>query len=329
MDNKSTPAKSTVYREKVDEFVRRAGTRIAELSDELRSALAREQRAKGPLQARSTQDEQLAAHTMLIAREAAERELADAQRQADAILVEGEARAANIDAEANRVLRSVLSQVQQSVEDARQTEEQQVAVASRDAHARLAGLLEGTSRRSSGEPPVAETEEARPETLSPEDPTDGSPPAARAEERQSPKPLEHRSANREATNVAPDSDAEYFAELKRAVEDGRPLGPPEDVAPEIDDLAPGSVSGVSAGPPEPSHESAPVPPAHRPVTPDLAPGWVIPVGDVCPPTHPIKAELSSLIYHLPGMFAYDRTRPDRCYARPRDAEADGLRRAKR
>ncbi len=57
--------------------------------------------------------------------------------------------------------------------------------------------------------------------------------------------------------------------------------------------------------------------------------WAYPVDGECPPTHPIKAKLRSGIYHLPGMMAYDRARPDRCYATTEDAEADGLRRAKR
>jgi hypothetical protein len=57
--------------------------------------------------------------------------------------------------------------------------------------------------------------------------------------------------------------------------------------------------------------------------------WLEPVGDNCPPTHPVKGKLSSGIYHLPGMMAYDRTKPDRCYADAAAAEADGLRPAKR
>lgn len=57
--------------------------------------------------------------------------------------------------------------------------------------------------------------------------------------------------------------------------------------------------------------------------------WVQPTGAVCPPSHPIKAKLSSKLYHLPGMFAYARTTPDRCYRNEDDAVADGLRRAKR
>ena len=48
-----------------------------------------------------------------------------------------------------------------------------------------------------------------------------------------------------------------------------------------------------------------------------------------PAAHPIKAKLSSKIFHLPGMFAYERTKPDRCYAAEDAAEADGLRKAKR
>jgi hypothetical protein len=57
--------------------------------------------------------------------------------------------------------------------------------------------------------------------------------------------------------------------------------------------------------------------------------WVDPVNGECPPTHPVKAKLSSGIYHLPGMMAYARTHPDRCYLDAAAAETDGLRPAKR
>ena len=57
--------------------------------------------------------------------------------------------------------------------------------------------------------------------------------------------------------------------------------------------------------------------------------WLDPVGSECPPTHPVKAKMSSGIYHLPGMLAYARTHPDRCYVDAAAAEADGLRPAKR
>jgi hypothetical protein len=49
----------------------------------------------------------------------------------------------------------------------------------------------------------------------------------------------------------------------------------------------------------------------------------------CPPTHPVKAKLISQLFHLPGMFAYNRTRADRCYVDADAALADGLQPAKR
>ncbi|MEX2293632.1 MAG: hypothetical protein WD691_07560, partial [Acidimicrobiales bacterium] len=60
-----------------------------------------------------------------------------------------------------------------------------------------------------------------------------------------------------------------------------------------------------------------------------ATAWVEPGGDVCPTSHPVKAKLSSKIFHLPGMLNYDRTNPDRCYVDGPAAEGDGLRPAKR
>ena len=59
------------------------------------------------------------------------------------------------------------------------------------------------------------------------------------------------------------------------------------------------------------------------------PGFVEPEGGTCPPTHPVKAKLASRLFHLPGMFAYDRTRPDRCYLDAPSAVADGFTSAKR
>jgi len=75
---------------------------------------------------------------------------------------------------------------------------------------------------------------------------------------------------------------------------------------------------TSAGPDRPS------PPA-----PEVRSSWVEPTGDVCPTSHPVKAKLSSKIFHVPGSASYDRTKPDRCYVDAASAEADGLRPAKR
>ena len=57
--------------------------------------------------------------------------------------------------------------------------------------------------------------------------------------------------------------------------------------------------------------------------------WVEPTGRICPPSHPIKAKLTSMLFHLPGMAAYNRTNPDRCYADETAAEQDGVTRARR
>ena len=98
--------------------------------------------------------------------------------------------------------------------------------------------------------------------------------------------------------------------------------------------------------PEPVPEPAPAPaPAPAPVVEQdplpvkkaakkaakkaPAKAWVEPKDGVCPTSHPVKAKLSSKIFHLPGMLNYERTNPDRCYADGDKAEADGLRAAKR
>ena len=57
--------------------------------------------------------------------------------------------------------------------------------------------------------------------------------------------------------------------------------------------------------------------------------WVGPTGRICPPSHPVKAKLSSRIFHLPGMAAYNRTTPDRCYVDESSAVEDGFTRSKR
>ena len=38
-----------------------------------------------------------------------------------------------------------------------------------------------------------------------------------------------------------------------------------------------------------------------------------PTDGACPATHPVKAKLTSKIFHLPGMASYERTNADRCY----------------
>ena len=57
--------------------------------------------------------------------------------------------------------------------------------------------------------------------------------------------------------------------------------------------------------------------------------WVEPVGGACPTGYPVKASLSSGIFHVVGGLFYERSKPDRCYRTPAAAEGDGLRQAKR
>jgi hypothetical protein len=73
---------------------------------------------------------------------------------------------------------------------------------------------------------------------------------------------------------------------------------------------------------------APEPPvAPEPASP--APVWVEPDGDgACPDGYPVKAKLTSGIFHLPGGANYERTHPDRCYRDEAAAIADGLRASK-
>ena len=58
--------------------------------------------------------------------------------------------------------------------------------------------------------------------------------------------------------------------------------------------------------------------------------WVEPEPDgSCRVSHPIKANADSGIYHPPSGAFYGRTKAERCYADPAEAEADGFRAARR
>jgi hypothetical protein len=69
-------------------------------------------------------------------------------------------------------------------------------------------------------------------------------------------------------------------------------------------------------------------PRSRSQAPAPAKAWLEPIDGGCPASHPVKAKLTSGIYHLPGGLNYERTSPDRCYHDAGAAEADGLRGAK-
>jgi hypothetical protein len=76
-------------------------------------------------------------------------------------------------------------------------------------------------------------------------------------------------------------------------------------------------------PPEPRPSADPI---HGPTTsPVGSEAWVEPDGGACPTSHPVKAKLSSGIFHVPGGSNYNRTHADRCYVDGDAATTDGFR----
>jgi len=107
--------------------------------------------------------------------------------------------------------------------------------------------------------------------------------------------------------------------VAKAAKKARPLKPPSIDAPT--EPAPAARKATKRA----AKKAAPPPAEPTPVV-----HWIEPTSpDMCPDSHPIKAKLSSKIFQLPGMFAYNRTRPDRCYDNEESAVADGLTKAKR
>ena len=114
--------------------------------------------------------------------------------------------------------------------------------------------------------------------------------------------------------------------------DAEPVVVPRAAAPTAPpaERSPANVADLQEAPKPatPAKKAPAAPPAKKSSPPKAAP-WVAPVDGECPPSHPVKAKMTSMIYHLPGGLNYARTRPDRCYRDAEAAEADGLRPAKR
>ena len=91
--------------------------------------------------------------------------------------------------------------------------------------------------------------------------------------------------------------------------------------------------GAKPAPPRPAKPSRTGPARKSPTgKAEDPPGerlWVQANDGVCPQTHPIKAKLSSKIFHTPASRNYSRTKADRCYPDEASAQADGLRPAQR
>jgi hypothetical protein len=119
----------------------------------------------------------------------------------------------------------------------------------------------------------------------------------------------------EASALSPNQTA--WPPLEAAIPTPSPVQVPEP--------KPASVSKPAAK--KPAEKAAA--PAKKIAVKKTLPPWVDPKGTVCPQTHPVKGKLSSMIFQVPGNFAYERTTPDRCYKSADEAEDDGLRAAKR
>jgi hypothetical protein len=89
-----------------------------------------------------------------------------------------------------------------------------------------------------------------------------------------------------------------------------------------------AVAAVAESPERPLVDGAGATPIPEAVITGSTP-WVDPIEGECPVSHPVKAKLTSGIYHLPGGGNYDRTRAERCYVDADAATADGLRAPKR
>jgi micrococcal nuclease len=137
-----------------------------------------------------------------------------------------------------------------------------------------------------------------------------------------------------STPAAPPAAAEPEAEAADAAGESGADAPPAELeagdAP-VAELPTGEQPAAElAAPPAPSGELASGDEGGALEQVEAAEGaWVDPVDGACPDGYPIKAKLKSGIFHQPGGLAYDRTKPDRCYATAEAAEADGLRAAKR
>lgn len=133
---------------------------------------------------------------------------------------------------------------------------------------------------------------------------------------------------------------------------GEPVGEPvaevtpAPAAPPLPPVAtPPPVPGSTSPLPSASEATSPIPGAVAPVKKaakkatkkaakkaaagPAANAWIVPSGELCPPSHPVKATLARRIFRTPEMPGYDQDRPDRCYASEGDAVADGFTRARR
>ena len=119
--------------------------------------------------------------------------------------------------------------------------------------------------------------------------------------------------------AAPKPPASAPAEAEKAASDKPSAGKPDAAKAESGKSAPSrAAKQTRTGPARKSPTGkAEDPPGER--------LWVAANEGVCPQTHPVKAKLSSKIFHTPTGRNYKSTKADRCYPDEASAQADGLR----
>jgi len=124
------------------------------------------------------------------------------------------------------------------------------------------------------------------------------------------KPVAARGNGEAVPSQVSDDPVEGNGQTAEAAEPARPPAPP-------------------ARPAKPKRGPARKAPTGKAAEPPDERLWVAATDGVCPPSHPVKAKLSSKIFHSPGARNYNRTQADRCYPDEASAQADGLRPALR
>ena len=175
------------------------------------------------------------------AEKAAQDAVAEAREQAAVILADGQARARAIEARASQLGSELVDDLRQAIEEVYRQEHEAFARLNTATHARLLEELDRAARVAGNlgvdEPPASRD--------SPDDPTVAATAVQGEPARRDPSPsgadlppwtdakrlVPERELHEGRLAAAPEADEEFWAELRRAMNDDAPLGPRDDVNP--------------------------------------------------------------------------------------------------
>ena len=130
-------------------------------------------------------------------------------------------------------------------------------------------------------------------------------------------PYKYQAQFKAAERQAREAEIGLWSPTTCAGDTEQPVAP---VQPQVQQPAP----PPSSQQPAPANPGAIAPPAAPPVAP-VPGGRAAPQGTSCPPSHPIKGNRNSMIYHVPSSRSYAATKPEECFATEADAIAAGYR----